>query len=691
MMAQCSTTKETVATQGSKEMMDFRSKPPAPGPAPVIKFGETQKFTLDNGLKVILVENHKLPRVSWQLTVDTWPFTEGDKAGAANLTGQLLSSGTTTKSKAELDAAIDFIGAQMSTFSSGAFASSLTKHSDTVLGLMADVLLNPSFPQEELDKIKRQTISGLQFQKDDPNTIANNVGNVLNYGAGSALGELTTETTVGNVTVDDCKSYYNKYFKPNISYLVVVGDIDMATAKSMINKHLGSWKEGDVMREQFVDPTPPMKRTIDFVHKDGAVQSVINVTYPIEVSRQEDDYVAASVMNTIFGGFFNSRLNLNLREKNAYTYGARSSLSPSRWIGEFSTGMSVRNEVTDSAMTNILMEFDQIINTPISQQELDFVKSYRNGNFSMSLEQPQTLANFALNIERLGLPADYYETYLQKLEALTTTDIENAAKKYLKPDAAHFIVVGNKDEVAEKLEPFVGEGEKINFYDTYGNPVEEIKGGVPEGLTAQNVIDDYLNAIGGKDEISKVKNVVMLMGANIQGQPIDMKVSYAAPDKVKQEMMMGGMVMQGSIINGDKGVSLAQGQKIPMTPEQVESGKAGANPFGQVDYGNGDYTLEIKGLEAVGDSKCYKIEVTDADGKKSMEFYDIATGFLVKSVAEGPAGNQVVTEMSNYEDVDGFMMPKNMSVVGMAPFPLNFEIKEASVNGDLPDSVFSIE
>ncbi len=697
LLVQCTPTKDIAKTDMSTKVMkkkDFRSSPPAPGPATKLSFGETQRFTLDNGLKVIVVENHKLPRVSFQLSVDTHPFTEGDIAGAADLTGQLLSAGTSTRTKADIDAAVDFIGASLNTSARGAFASSLSKHKETLLGLMSDVLFNPSFPSDQLDKFKKQTISGLQFRKDDPNTIANNVGNVLNYGKGTALGELTTESSIERVTIEDCKQYYNKYFKPNIAYLVIVGDITSADAKMVANKYFGQWKRGNVQRENFMTPTPPTERTIDFVHKEGAVQSVINMTYPVKFNRKSDDYVAASLMNTLFGGFFGSRLNQNLREKNAFTYGARSSLSQSRFFGEFSTSMSVRNEVTDSSMTNILMELDQIINTPITAEDLTFVRSYRGGNFAMSLERPQTLANFALNIEREGLPADFYETYLQRLDKVTVADMQAAAKKYLKPDAAHFLIVGSKEDVADLLKPFAPDG-KINFYDNYGQPVEEIEGGVPEGLTAADVIDDYITAIGGKSKIMAVKDISLTMEADTPMGALSVKQMYMSPDKVKSEIAIGGNVMGGATVNGDKGFQSQAGQKIPMEAAMIATMKEGGNPFSQIDYVKMGYDLKLKGLEAIGDAKCYKIIFEKSDGSKVTEYYDIQTSLLIKSItvnAIAPEGTPpAVSEFGDYKSVEGIMIPHTVKTTGLFPIPLSLSLSETKINSGMSAADFAVE
>jgi predicted Zn-dependent peptidase len=196
-----------------------RTKVPAPGPAPEIKIGKGETFELKNGLKVIVVENHKLPRVAFNLVLDFEAILEGDKAGYASIAGDLMSAGTTTKNKSQIDVAVDFIGATLNTSASGIYAASLTKHQDALLELMTDVLYNPSFPEDELEKLRKQTLSALADQKERPSAIAANIRGVLLYGKDHPYGEISTEETVNAITIEDVKNYYNKYFTPEIAYL----------------------------------------------------------------------------------------------------------------------------------------------------------------------------------------------------------------------------------------------------------------------------------------------------------------------------------------------------------------------------------------------------------------------------------------------------------------------------------------
>jgi zinc protease len=442
-----------------------RTKVPAPGPAPEINIGTGESFELKNGLKVIVVENHKLPRVAFNLILNFEAIEEGDKAGYASMAGDLLRTGTTTRSKAEIDEAVDFIGASLNTSASGIYAASLTKHTDNLLNLMTDILYNPTFPEEELEKLRKQTLSGLASQKDDPGAIASNVRSVVLYGKDHPYGELTTEETVNNISIQDCKDFYNKYFTPEIAYLAIVGDITVKDAKKLVKNHFGQWESKPLQLPAFEASQAPSQTEIALVDRSNSVQSEIRVAYPINLKKGDPDVIKASLMNVILGSGFSARLNQNLREKHAYTYGAGSSISSDMIVGSFNAQTSVRNEVTDSAIYQLMFELERIIEEPVTDEELASAKAYMTGSFARSLESPQTIANFALNINRYNLPADYYATYLQKLNAVTKEEIQAMAKKYIKPDHAHVVVVGKGSEIAGGLQQFGA----VTYYDMYGN------------------------------------------------------------------------------------------------------------------------------------------------------------------------------------------------------------------------------
>ncbi|WP_018616288.1 M16 family metallopeptidase [Segetibacter koreensis] len=444
-----------------------RSKPPKPSPAPEVKIGEPSTFTLQNGLKVFVVENDKLPRVSASLTIDLDGIIEGNKAGLTSMAGELLRRGTTTMNKEKLDEEIDFLGASIRTAPTSVYAASLKKNFSKVISLMSDIVLRPSLPSAELEKIRRQELSNLQAEKDDPEAISENVVNRLTYGKDHPYGDITTEKTINNVKLQDIKNYFSTYWKPNIAYLVFVGDITPAQAKVLAEKNFGSWQKGVVPKATYKEPQPPAKTYIGIVDRPASVQSLITFITPIPLKPGSPEAIPSSVMNSILGGGATGRLFNNLREKHGFTYGAYSSIKSDRLIGAFTATASVRNEKTDSAVGEFLSEFKKIRTEPLNDTEVVNMKNYISGSFARSLENPATIANFALNIARYHLPQNYYQEYLKNIAAVSSSNIHAMANKYILPEHMIIVIVGNAKEIAKGLDKY---GE-VKYFDIYGNPV----------------------------------------------------------------------------------------------------------------------------------------------------------------------------------------------------------------------------
>lgn len=672
---------------------DFRKNAPKPGPAPKIELGTYQEFTLANGLKVIAVENHKLPRVSFQLFVDVPPLKEGDYAGAASIAGQLLKTGTKTKTKAQIDEAVDFIGASLSTSSSGVSGSTLTKHREKLLALMADVLLNPTFPKDEFEKIKKQTLSGLAYSKEDPNAIAGNVSQVLRYGKDHPYGELTTENTVENITLDRAKSFYTTYFKPNISYFVVTGDIKPAEAKLLAEKYFGKWVKGEVKRAPVPMPAKLDSTKVAFVNKTGAVQSIIDITYPVDLKPGPPNAIRARVANSILGaGSFGSRLFSNIREDKGYSYGAYSTLSADENVGYFSAGAAVRNEVTDSAITQFLLEMNRMRDEKVTDAELSQFKNIITGSFARSLEQPGTIAQFALNTARYKLPKDYYATYLQKVSEVTAEDVATMAKDYINPAKAYIVVVGDKSAVADKLKQFAAKGD-IDYYDNYGNKIQVVSAAATADMTAEKVIEKYITAIGGREKMDAVKDVSMKMSASIQGMgTIETIYKQKKPNKLMTSTTMGGMVMQEQKFDGTNGVASQMGQKQKIEGKDLESLKVQAVLFAETKYAEMGYKLSLKGIEPVEGKNAYQVEVVSPAGDKVTEFYDVNTGFKIRAVQALPGNaGTLVTDYSDYKEVNGVKFPHSITINGVAPFPIKNTVVTIDVNKGIDDAVFVVE
>lgn len=670
---------------------DFRKTAPEGGPAPRIEFGAYEQFKLDNGLEVIVVENHKLPKVTFQLLVDVPPLAYGDKTGTPGMAGDMLSRGTENRTKLDIDERVDFIGASLSTSSNGAYASALSKHKESLMEIMADVILNPSFPEEEFEKVKQQRLSELAYQSSDPNYISAQVSEVLRNGPGHPYGQITTEATLENITLEGLKAYYQDNFKPNISYLAFIGDIDAEAARELAETYFGEWEKDNVTKSFYPRPKAPEASEVALVNKDGATQSVINITYPVNLKPGTEDAIVGNVLNTILGGgLLSSRLNQNIREDKGYSYGVRSTLSYDKVIGYFAAGGNVRNEVTDSAVVEMLSEMEQLRNEPVPEKELNSVKSYIYGSFARSTERPETVARLALNIARYKLPKDFYATYLERVQALTPERIQQAARQYLLPEQAYIVVVGDAGAVAGPLERIA----PVVPYNQKGAPIENAELSVPEGLTAMDVIDHYIEAIGGAERLEAVEDIATKMSTTVQGMAMDMNMKQKASGKMSMVVKMNGSVVNETRFDGDKAMVSAMGQKQILEGEDAAAMKARALIFPELEYGKSDYKLVLEGAEKLEDTPVYKLSITGPDGNTTTAYFEVDSGLKIKSVAsqEGPQGEVTVTNrFSDYREIDGVMVPFETKSEGMAPFPMTLKVEEVKINTGIDDAIFKVE
>ena len=661
-----------------------RSQKPQPGPAPEIRLGDFEKFTMPNGLRVIVVENRQVPVVSFQLTLDIDPVMEGDAKGYVDLAGSMLREGTTNRSKQQIDESIDFIGASLSTFATGMFGSSLTRHTETLLDLMSDILLNPTFPEEELQRLVNQSISALATVPTDANSIVQNVATAVAYGPQHPYGEVVTRESLQNVNVELLKSYYRSSFIPNVAFMVVVGDIDVQEARRLMDKYFAQWQRGGVTKRNYDTPQPPQGRQVAFAERLGAVQSVVSVTYPVVLTPGHEHAIPASVMNSILGGgVFSGRLMQNLREDKGYTYGARSSLGTDRLVSRFSAGAEVRNQVTDSTVVEILNEMYRLIYEPVDDTTMELVKNFMSGNFARSLENPRTIANFALNIERFNLPEDYYHTWLEKLDAVTPAQVQAMAAEYLKPDNAWIVVAGNRDEVVDKLYQFSSTGE-VEFFDAFGQPLQAgDHSPVPEGVTLESVLETYFEAIGGRENLENIQDITQKMTTSMMGQTIAINYYQKQPNKLLVETAMGGTVMSRQIFDGEKAVVISPmgRQEFTQGPE-YEMMKMQAVINSELNYQELGIEKTLLGIESLNGHEAWKIEVADANGNKSFEFYDVESGLKVQTQSA-----QGMATYSDYRKVGDLLFPFAISQQA-GPQVIDMKVTEILINSGLADNLF---
>lgn len=668
-----------------------RSIQPVGGPTPKIKLDKPKEFKLKNGIKVLVVENHKLPRVSYSLRIDGTPILEGEKAGVLSILGEMLGNGTTSIEKDVFNEEIDYLGANVSIGFRSSFASSLTKHNDRILELMADAIINPLLTVEEFDKTKEQLIESLKADEKSIDAIGSRVGNALSYGKDHVYGEFITEETLNKISYEDVIDFHKKYSYPNSAYIVVIGDVNFKEVKKSITEKFSVWKKAKKVENDVPVLTPNVGLTeVNFIDLPSATQSSIGVTNNVELKMNDEDYFTALITNNILGGGGEGYLFKNLREDKGYTYGAYSSLGSSRYgVARFSAGAKVRNMVTDSAVTEIVNEIVRIRTELVDAELLKNAKAKYVGNFIMRLERPQTIANYALNIKLNDLPEDFYETYLEKINAVTAEDVKRVANKYFKIANTRIIVVGKGSDVVENLEKV---GFPINYFDKYANAVAKpvFNKAIPEGMTALDVVDNYIKAIGGKDMLLNVNTLVSNMDVTLPGAPFKpMAISkQMMPNKISFEMKanMGGQTMSLMKRNfsGKKGYMEQQGQKMQMSEEEIIEAKNVEGIFDELYY-NEDQT-ELLSINSIDGEDVYKVKVVKNE-KTSYRYYAVESGYLMSIEEEDENKNISSTKYGDYRSVNGIMMPYFMQV-NAGGQNLEFNTTEVLVNSELKDSDF---
>jgi len=656
--------------------MQAQDRPqPKAGPAPTININKPQSFVLKNGLKVLVVENHKLPRVSFNLTLDNPPYAEGNKKGVSDILSGMLGNGTQTIKKDEFNEEIDFLGADINFYASGASANGLSRYSKRILELLADGALNPLFDKAEFDKEKEKIIEGLKADEKSVAAIARRVENVLVFGKEHYRGEYTSEETLKNVTFDDVVLNYNTYFVPANAYLVIVGDVNFKEVKKEVERLFGKWRKAMAPQLTYTNPKDVQYSQINFIDAPNAVQSEIALVNLSNLKMTDKEYFSVLLANQILGGGGEGRLFLNLREKHGWTYGAYSSIGSGKYINKFRSSASVRNTVTDSAVVEFFNELKRIKTELVSEEDLRNAKAKYVGNFVMQIEKPSTIAGYALNKETQGLPEDFYENYIKNINAVTAEDIKNAAYKFFLSDNTRVVIVGKAADVLPGLES-MSKREKlpIFYFDKYGNSTSkpEVKKPIPAGVTAQTVLNNYINAIGGEKAVKNVKTLAVMSSGNIQGTTLELVVK-TAQKKMGVEMKAMGMTMMKQVVNEKEAYAIQQGQRKDFKDQELKDMQAEATTFKELALLT-DQDVTLTGIENINGTDAYAIK-----NGKSTYFYDVKTGFKVAEAKELEQGGQKMTQTTyyqDYKDVKGLKFPyKTIMNVGIEIELITSEVK----------------
>lgn len=671
-----------IATAMSTAQLD-RSKMPASGPTPEIKLVEPYTFKLKNGLQVLVVTDTKLPSINFSLNLNTPPIYEGDKAGVQSLTSAIMGKGTKTMPKETFNEEVDFLGAFISVSTGGGYASTLSKYKDQVFKMFVDAALNPNFTQEELDFEREQLIAGIKSGENSAAAIASKVRSALVYGKNHPAGEFATEETINSVTVEDLEKFYRTYFVPSNGYLVISGDIKGKEAKKLVNKYLNYWSKGTAPSVTYPEVKDVPFTQVNFIDVPNAVQTELAVMNVSELKMNHPDYFAATVANSILGGSFGSYLNMNLREANGYTYGAGSRIGANRFYNSsFAATTKVRNEVTDSAVVEIMNEMERIRNTFVDDKILATTKAEFLGDFIMSSEDKEVVADRAITIKTNNLPEDFYKNYIANINAVTKEDVKRVANKYFKTENARIILVGKASDVLENLDKMQLNGKPVpmKFFDKDANPAERPSGvSIPAGVTVQNVLDSYTKAHGGIEALSKINSTNSTGELSTPNGNLTVIEKRAKGNKWLQSVQFNGMTVQEQKYDG--AVAKAGGQAL--TGAEADAVKAEAAFMPEITSAN---VAKLVGAELFAGKKAYVITY----GNDTKHFYDMETGVklgnMSKLVAQGQELPVTVT-YGDYKAVNGVMMPMSVSQ-SVAGQEMKIAMTAVEVNKGVTDADF---
>ena len=453
-----------------------RTKVPTPGATPVLRVPTWTKAQLSNGATLIVSERHSLPLISFTITFlgGSHQFEPAGKRGVASFTTSMLSEGTKTKTGDQLSDALQLLGTNVNAFISGeegvvSFVST-AQNFDATLAILADMMLNSTFPADALERLRARTLVNLTQAKDQPTVVGSQVFSKILYGEAHPYGQRMTETSVKAITRDDVAAFQKAYYQPGRAIITVVGDVDAGKIKSSIEKGLAAWTKGGD-KPKFDYPKLPELQTgkIYLVDKPGAQQSVINIGLP-GPPRNTPDYYAIEVLNTILGDQFQSRLNANIREQKGYSYGVNSSFGYGKGPGAFRAGGSIFIDKTDLALIEFMKEFKGILGEkPITDEEIKTAKEALIQSLPARFASVTAISGAINSLNTQGLPDDYYQSYAKNVSAVTKEDLLRVAKQYIDMKHLAIVIVSDRSKVEASLKA-TGIA-PITYLDIDGNPV----------------------------------------------------------------------------------------------------------------------------------------------------------------------------------------------------------------------------
>jgi len=644
-------------------------------------FPEFKEKTLSNGLRIFFIEDKEQPTLNLNFVFKGGKVAES-KPDVADFTATLLTKGTKSKSALIIAETIDGIGADISANSSLDYFSisafTLTKHQDKVLEILADIMLNPAFDDDELEKLVPKALAGLKSEKSNIGSLAAKMSNIAVYGKDHPYAKISSEKTINSIETDYLKNYYESFIRPNNGTLAIVGDFDIDKLTQKLEKLLSKWSKKEI--PEYTIPEPKSMATgVYFVERPASVQSAVRYvtkTVPYNSTNYEALTFAAGVIHSGFAG----RLFKTLREKYSYTYSPMGGQSGNVSTNKFACGSDVRTNVTDSSISVILNEVGNLANEVPSSEEVDLIKKFRIGMYFMSFENSSYIANLLQNYVLNNKSLELLKTIHKRYQSLTNYDLNKVANEYMNPKNAYIIVVGDKS-IKESLQQFG----YVYDYDLDINPVfanEKID------LSTKELIKKYTIALGGEDAISKIKTITATGEANMsfsgQEVPGTFEEYRKFPNKMAQTLKLA-FDTQIFKYNGKSGYVGNSEGKIDAEGPVLEKLKLEAEMFVETKFLDYDLDLKVMGIK----DNDIVLNVIYKDKSERKYYFNKNTFLLnkVESLEDTPQGPiNVIKYIDEYITVAGVKLPKIVrSDMQLVVIKYNYNY---SINENIEDSVF---
>lgn len=650
-----------------------KEEPPPPEKMKKLSFPKFKEFSIKNGLEAVVVEHHEQPIVSISFVVKSGSVLDGqEKSSLANYVAALLNKGTKNKNSDELAEWIESVGGSFNAFAGNDFTSVdvtvLSEYLDTAYEFLADIILNPTFPEDELEEERKRAKTELEFELSSPDAMADRHFYTVVYGHHPYAIQPTVES-VEAVTRDDVVAFHKKNYVANNAIVFVVGDVKQKQVKNDLEKYFGSWKEGSPDAVEFPEPPERTAKKISLYHRPGSVQTNLFVGH-LGLTPKNPDWAKITVANRILGGGATGRLFMNLREDKGWTYGAYSQFSRPVDVGYFRATANVRTEVTDSALTEMLGEFDRMCNEPVPEEDLKNAKSYLIGNFPTTIETPDQIATQIARVKLLGLGKEHLEGYRKEIAKVEVPDVQYAMQTYLHPDRLAMVLVGDAGEVIDKVEPLAS----VALYDIEGTPMsrEELAVQASDYDFDTSLLEDHkatyavvaqemnigdLNVTlkkHGEEKFAATSKITGMISMDEQMEfgtgnfePMAYKFSMAmGPQQMSAELSFGDDGVKGTIKGGPGGpkdvdIKLVDGTLISGSLDLVIAtlplAVGQTYKFPVIDGQSG--TLQSAKIEVIGEEELmvaagsfstFKLKVKRADGESVYYCQKEAPHFLVK-------------------------------------------------------------